>query len=272
MIKKKHKKISFVIVLSIAILTILFAIIAPLFAPNDPLVTDFLSILQEPSDEYPLGTDQVGRCIYSRILHGGKVSLGMTFLLLILIFILGVIIGIVAGMADGIIDAIIMRISDIVLSFPGIVFAIAIVGILGPGMLNTIVALSVIWWTKYARLTRILVIEVKNREYINAGIIAGAGKFKLITHYIIPNIISPLVVQLALDIGGMMLTLSGLSFLGLGVQPPTPEWGNMLSEGRAYLQTAPWLLIYPGLAIFIVVAIFNILGDMARDILDPKHL
>ncbi|WP_432402139.1 nickel transporter permease [Wukongibacter sp. M2B1] len=269
---KKHKKLTFIIILSIAILTIVFAIIAPAFAPNDPLATDFINILKEPSEKYPLGTDQVGRCIYSRILYGAKVSLGMTFLLLALLFVLGVIIGIVAGMSDGIIDTIIMRTSDIVLSFPGIVFAISIVGMLGPGMLNTIIALSVIWWTKYARLTRVLVMGVKNSEYIDAGIMAGAGRVKLITHYIIPNIISPLVVQFALDIGGMMLTLSGLSFLGLGVQPPTPEWGNMLSEGRAYLQTAPWLLIYPGLAIFIVVAIFNILGDIVRDILDPKHV
>ncbi|WP_206460557.1 nickel transporter permease [Anaerovorax sp. IOR16] len=268
----KYKKTTFIIVLSIAILTILFAIIAPIFAPNDPLATDFVRILEEPSDQYPLGTDQVGRCICSRILYGARVSLGMTFLLLVLLFILGVVIGIVAGMANGIVDTIIMRASDIVLSFPGLIFAIAIVGMLGPGMLNTIIALSVVWWTKYARLARVLVMSVKNSEYMDAGKMAGAGRLKLISHYVLPNIISPLIVQFALDIGGMMLTLSGLSFLGLGVQQPTPEWGNMLSEGRAYLQTAPWLLIYPGLAIFIVVAIFNTLGDMVRDILDPKHV
>lgn len=268
----KYKKTTFMIVLSIAILTILFAIIAPIFAPNDPLATDFVRILEEPSDQYPLGTDQVGRCICSRILYGARVSLGMTFLLLVLLFILGVVIGIVAGMANGIIDTIIMRASDIVLSFPGLIFTIAIVGMLGPGMLNTIIALSVVWWTKYARLARVLVMSVKNSEYMDAGKMAGAGRLKLISHYVLPNIISPLIVQFALDIGGMMLTLSGLSFLGLGVQQPTPEWGNMLSEGRAYLQTAPWLLIYPGLAIFIVVAIFNTLGDMVRDILDPKHV
>ncbi len=268
---KKRKKFFFIIILSIAILMIVFAIIAPVFAPNDPLSTDFVHILQKPSKEYPFGTDQVGRCIYSRILYGAKVSLGMTFLLLSLVFIFGVIIGIAAGISGGIIDTIIMRTADTVLSFPDIVFAIAIVGVLGPGIKNTILALSVIWWTKYARLTRVLVMGVKSNEYIHAAIMVGAGKLKLITHYIIPNIISPLAVQLALDIGGMMLALAGLSFLGLGVQSPTPEWGNMLNEGRTYMQTAPWLLMYPGAAIFIVVAIFNILGDTVRDLLDPKH-
>ncbi|TCO76868.1 nickel transporter permease [Marinisporobacter balticus] len=269
---RKRIKVFFIIILSIAILSIVFAIIAPVFAPNDPLQTDFVHILEKPSEKYLFGTDQVGRCVYSRILYGAKVSLGMTFLLLSLIFIFGLIIGIVAGMAGGIIDTTIMRIADTVLSFPDIVFAIAIVGILGPGMRNTILALSVIWWTKYARLTRVLVMGIKNREYVDAAVMVGAGKLKLITHYILPNIISPLIVQLALDIGGMMLALAGLSFLGLGVQSPTPEWGNMLNEGRSYMQTAPWLLIYPGVAIFIVVSIFNILGDTVRDLLDPKHV
>jgi peptide/nickel transport system permease protein len=192
-------------------------------------------------------------------------------MLLGLVFVLGLILGIVAGMAGGAVDAVIMRIADIVLSFPDLIFAIAIVGMLGSGLVNTILALSVIWWTKYARLTRVLVMGAKNSEYIDAAKMAGAGTLKLITYYILPNIISPLLVQLALDIGGMMLAISGLSFLGLGIQPPTPEWGNMLSEGRSYIQTAPWLLIYPGGAIFIVVAVFNVLGDTARDILDPKY-
>ncbi|AKL96342.1 ABC-type dipeptide/oligopeptide/nickel transport system, permease component [Clostridium aceticum] len=269
---RKNKEIIFVVMLLLAISMVILAMIAPILAPNDPLDTNFSQILQKPSSEYLFGTDQVGRCIYSRVLYGARVSLGITFLLLSIIFILGLMLGTVAGMAGGTIDTIIMRIADTVLSFPDIVFAIAIVGILGPGMRNTILALSVIWWTKYARLTRVLVMTVKNKEYIHAATMAGAGKVKLITHYIFPNIISPLVVQLALDVGGMMLAIAGLSFLGLGVQPPIPEWGNMLNEGRFYLQTAPWLLIYPGAAIFIVVAVFNILGDSVRDLLDPKHL
>ena len=270
--KGNGKKLHFTIMLFITATLIVLALVAPWIAPNDPLNTDFLSILQEPSAQYPLGTDQVGRCILSRLCYGARISLGMTFLLLGLIFILGVIIGAIAGISRGIVDALIMRIADTVLAFPDIVFAIAVVGMLGPGMVNTIIALSVIWWTKYAKLTRILVMSAAASDYMDAGKMAGAGKIKLVTRYLFPNIVSPLVVQLALDIGNMMLALAGLSFLGLGIQPPTPEWGNMLSEGREYIQTAPWLLIYPGLAIFFVVVVFNVLGDAVRDFLDPKQL
>jgi peptide/nickel transport system permease protein len=250
---------------------IVLSLVGPRLAPNDPLATDFLNILQEPSDQYPLGTDHVGRCILSRMLNGARVSLGTTFLMLGLIFILGIIIGTISGITRGLLDTVIMRIADMVLAFPDIVFAIAVAGMLGPGMFNTILALSIIWWTKYAKLTRVLVIGAAAKDYMDAGKMAGAGKFKLVTRYMFPNIISPLFVQLALDIGNMMLALAGLSFLGLGVQPPTPELGNMLSEGREYMQTAPWLLLYPGLAIFTIVVVFNLLGDTVRDYLDPKQ-
>ncbi|MBM4763016.1 ABC transporter permease subunit [Bacillus sp. B15-48] len=254
-----------------AVFFIVLAIIGPLFAPNDPFAPDFSHILEGPSLQYPLGTDQVGRCILSRLLYGASVSLGMTSLLLCIVTIIGITIGLISGWIGGVVDTVMMRITDTVLSFPDIVFAIAIVGILGPGVKNTIIAFSVVWWTKYARLTRVLVMEIKNNEYIHAAKMAGASKRKLFSHYIFPNMLSSLLVQFVIDIGGIMLALAGLSFLGLGVQPPTPEWGNMLNEGRAYLQTAPWLLIYPGIAIFIVVALFNTLGDLARDVLDPKH-
>ncbi|MCC5909373.1 MAG: ABC transporter permease subunit [Clostridiaceae bacterium] len=269
---KKIKRIFFLFMLCLAFSIIIFSFIAPKFAPNDPLVTDFQNVLREPTDKYPFGTDQVGRCIYSRILYGAKTTLSITFLLLGLVFLFGLIIGTIAGMIGGKVDTAIMRITDIILSFPDMVLAIAVVGMLGPGLVNTVLALSLIWWTKYARLSRVLVMSIKNREYIDAGRMAGGSPLKLITRYIFPNIISPLVVQLAIDIGSMMLAIAGLSFLGLGVQPPAPEWGNMLNEGRAYMQTAPWLLIYPGMAIFIVVCVFNVLGDTLRDVLDPKHI
>lgn len=270
--KQRKRKKWFLIMMAILVLLItLFCFIAPLFAPNDPLQTNLQHVLEPPSNEFPLGTDQVGRCIYSRLLYGARVSLGLTFLLLGIVAGIGVVVGIIAGMRGKWLDAVLMRVADMILSFPEIVFVIAIVGVLGPGVFNMILALSVIWWTKYARLTRTLVLRVKNSEFIYAGVMAGARKTKLITHYILPNILSPLVVQFMLDIGGMLLTIASLSFLGLGVQAPTPEWGSMLSEGRAYMQTAPWLLIYPGIAIFIVVIIFNILGDHVRDVLDPKQ-
>jgi peptide/nickel transport system permease protein len=270
-IRRNGNTIRFVVMLILAAALIVLSLIGPWLAPNDPLATDFLSILQEPSAQYPLGTDHVGRCILSRMLNGARISLGTTFLMLGLIFILGIIIGTIAGIVRGLLDTVIMRIADMVLAFPDIVFAIAVAGMLGPGMFNTILALSIIWWTKYAKLTRVLVIGAAAKDYMDAGKMAGASKVKLVARYLFPNIISPLIVQLALDIGNMMLALAGLSFLGLGVQPPTPELGNMLSEGREYLQTAPWLLLYPGLAIFTIVVVFNLLGDTVRDYLDPKQ-
>ncbi len=265
------KKKVFSVLFFMGILIIFLSFIAPYFSPNDPLATNFAHILEKPSKAYPFGTDQVGRCVMSRIFYGARVSLGMTFTLLSLVFIFGVTIGTISGLSNTLVDTAIMRIVDVILSFPEIVFAIAVVGVIGPGIKHTILALSLIWWTKYARLTRMLVFKEKQAVYVAAGKIAGTSFLKCVFKYIFPNIISPLVIQFVLDIGNIMLALAGLSFLGLGVQPPTPEWGNMLSEGRVYLQTAPWLLIYPGLTIFLTVSLFNILGDMARDILDIKN-
>lgn len=255
---------------SLAIGILVLAFVAPLIAPHDPLSTDFKNALKEPNEKYPLGTDHIGRCVYSRILYGAQISITITLLLLCLIFLFGLIIGFIAGMFGGLTDTLLMRISDVILSFPDIIFAIAIVGMLGPGIFNTVLALSLIWWTKYARLTRVLVIKAKGMEYVEAGRMAGAGTFRLAGKYILPNVISLLSVQLVIDVGHMMLAIATLSFLGLGIQSPTPEWGNMLNEGRDYIQTKPWLITWPGLAIFTVVATFNLLGDTLRDWLDPK--
>ncbi len=268
----ESKNIYLIIMLSLAVSIILVALIAPEIAPNDPYETDFKNVLSEPSDKYPLGTDQVGRCIMSRILYGANVSLSITFLLLSLVFISGVSIGLISGMKGGMVDDAIMRLTDIVLAFPDIVLAIAIIGVLGSNVFNMVIGLSLVWWTKYARLTRVSVMKVKGSTYVNAAKMAGAGNLKLVTHYILPNIATALIVQLMLDISGMMLAISSMSFLGLGVQPPTPEWGNMLNEGRIYFQTAPWLLTYPGLAIFISVTVFNLLGDSVRNILSKEQI
>lgn len=266
-----NKKTQFLISVLIAGLLVIAALVAPWFAPHDPLETDFLHILEPPSEVYLLGTDQVGRCILSRLLYGARISLGMTFGMLSIIFVLGLLIGVIAGMRSGFVDTVIMRLADTILAFPDLVFAIAVVGLLGPGIINTICALSIIWWTKFARLSRVLVRSAVQSDAFIAGKMAGAGKIKLIRCYLLPSILPPMLTQLSLDIGNMMLALAGLSFLGLGVQPPIPEWGNMLSEGREYLQSAPWLVLYPGLATFAVVVIFNILGDATRKYLNPER-
>ena len=270
-IKSNNKKFKINILLFLSVLVIIFSVIAPYLAPNDPLETDFNRILELASDKYPLGTDHVGRCVYSRLLYGARATLGTAFLLMAGISIIGILIGSLAGFKGGILDTIIMRVGDILLAFPEIVFAIIIVGMLGAGILNTIIALSLIWWVKYARLSRVLVKKERNSEYVHAARMAGADDIKIFTRYIFPNILPFLVIQISLNIGSIIIALAGFSFLGLGVQPPTPEWGNMLNEGRVYIQTAPHLLIYPGLCIFIVVLLFNSLGELLRNILNQRE-
>lgn len=260
----------FTLILSLTGCWIILAMIAPILAPHDPLTTNFAHVLQPPSAEYPLGTDQLGRCILSRLLYGARTSLLLTFMMTGIVFVLGVTIGMISGFARGVTDTILMRLTDTLMAFPGLIFAIAVVGMLGPGLFNTVVALSVVWWAKYARLARGLVISLQQKEYVAAAAFGGARWSQILIRTILPNMISPLIVMAMMDVGGMMLSISGLSFLGLGAQPPEPEWGAMLNEGRRYLQTAPWLLIYPGLAIFGTVMIFNLLGDSLRDVLDPK--
>lgn len=249
---------------------IILALIAPLLAPHDPLATNFAKVLQPSSPEYPLGTDQLGRCVLSRLLYGARTSLLLTFMMIGIVFGLGVAVGVVAGFLRGLVDTVLMRLCDTLMAFPGLIFAIAVVGMLGPGLFNTVVALSVVWWAKYARMARSLVISLQQKEFVTAAAFSGARKIQIISRTILPNMLPPLIVMAMMDVGGMMLSISGLSFLGLGAQPPDPEWGAMLNEGRRYLQTAPWLLIYPGLAIFSTVIIFNLLGDSLRDVLDPK--
>jgi len=260
----------FIFLLSLTTGWIVLALIAPLLAPHDPLATNFAKVLQPSSPEYPLGTDQLGRCVLSRLLYGARTSLLLTFIMIGIVFSLGVAVGVIAGFLRGLVDTVLMRLCDTLMAFPGLIFAIAVVGMLGPGLFNTVVALSVVWWAKYARMARSLVISLQQKEFVTAAAFSGARKIQIISRTILPNMLPPLIVMAMMDVGGMMLSISGLSFLGLGAQPPDPEWGAMLNEGRRYLQTAPWLLIYPGLAIFSTVIIFNLLGDSLRDVLDPK--
>ena len=228
---------SFCIFAVLAVLIILMAILAPQLSGGvSPTKGSLAEAIQAPSADHPFGTDKMGRDIFVRVLYGARTSLSSTFILVAVIFVIGTILGILAGYFGGAVDAVIMRIADMMIAFPGLVLAIAVAGILVASMRNAIIAIAVVSWPKYARLARSLVMKIRHT-----------------------------------DIGGMMMELAALSFLGFGAQPPTPEWGQMLNEGRNFMQSAPWLMIYPGLAIFVTVVVFNMLGDGLRDILDPRN-
>lgn len=266
----KGKKLRFIIFLSMAAILVIIAFMGSYLAPLDPLQTNYDLALKAPSSEHICGTDVLGRDIFSRILCGASNSFSLSFLMVAIVAGIGITLGTMSGYIGGKFDTVIMRITDIFLAFPGMVFAIAVAGILGAGIVNTIIALSLIQWTKYARMTRSLSSSIRTKNYIEQARFGGAKEYQIMYKYVLPNLISPVVIMATLDIGGMMMALAGLSFLGLASQPPTPEWGYMINESRQYMQTAPWMMIYPGLALLTVVITFNLLGDSLRDILDPK--
>ena len=266
---KTHKMFTVTFILALVIIGI--AVFAPDIAPKDPLDAVMSDSLQSPSSTYTWGTDKLGRDVLSRVIYGTRSSLSMTFALVVTIFVIGTALGILAGYFGGAVDAVIMRIADMMMSFPGLVLAIAIAGLLGPNMVNAVIAISAVSWPKYARLARSFVLQINSNLYVEAATVAGTRTGGMVFRYIIPNMITGMIVTATTDIGSMMLELAGLSFLGFGAQAPTPEWGLMLNEGRTYLSSAPWLMIYPGIAIVIVVIVFNLFGDSFRDILDPRQ-
>ena len=239
--------------------------------PYDPYAQDLSNALHPPSGSHLLGTDRYGRDLFSRIIIGAQTTIFSALALVAGITIVGTVIGVICGYVGGWIDSLIMRISDIFLAFPEMVFAIAIAGVLNGGIWSAAIAVGLIAWPRYARVARSQVLAMKNHQYMNAAKLMGTRWYKVILKHIMPNILGPIVVTAALDVGAMIMNLAGLSYLGLGVVPPTPEWGSMMSEGRSMLQTSPWIVLAPGLAIFITVIIFNLLGDTVRDILDPKQ-
>lgn len=265
---KRNKMFSLLVVAAIAI--ILVGILAPVIATHSPYESNLHDAFIAPNSEHIFGTDKLGRDIFSRVIYGTRISLSAALILVILIFTIGTTLGVIAGYFGGIIDTIIMRISDMMISFPGMVLAIAMAGIMGASVKNAIIAITVVSWTKYARLSRSLVLKIKETDYIRAAKVTGCKTVHIITRHIIPNIISTLIITATTDIGTMILELSALSFLGFGAQSPQAEWGLMLNEGRAYMVDCPWLMIYPGLAICIVVVVYNLLGDSLRDILDSR--
>ncbi|NLM96736.1 MAG: ABC transporter permease [Halanaerobiaceae bacterium] len=229
-----------------------------------------LEKLQPPSWKHILGTDQLGRDLLARIIYGSMVSLVVCILAVGLSGITGTVIGLIAGYSGGLIDDIVMRIVDIMLAFPGIILAIAVAGFLGPGFFSIVLALAVKSWVIYARLIRSRVLEIKNQEYVRAAYAMGAGNARIIFRHILPNCISTLIVQAAMDMGTIMIAEAGLSFIGLGPQPSLPSWGNMLSTGRNYITNGWWLSVFPGLAIFLTVLCFNLIGDILQEVFDPK--
>ena len=249
----------------------LLALAAPFVAPYDPSALDPAQALAPPSRAHWLGTDELGRDLLSRLLIGSRWTLGATSLATAVILIVGVGIGTVAGYAGGVIDEVLMRVVDTLLAFPGLLLALAIAGALGPGMGNVVLALIAVWWAGYARVVRGLVLAARERHYVEASRSLGATDFWIVTRHILPNVLAPVAVLATLEMGQLVLAVSGLSFLGLGVQPPTPEWGAMLNDARVYATTAPQLMILPGLAITLVVIAFNLLGDGLRDVLDPRQ-
>jgi len=251
-------------------LLILLALLAPLLAPHDPLAVDVLQRLQAPSRAHLLGTDQVGRDQLSRMLYGARISLAVGPIAVALAASVGVILGLVGGYAGGFVDNAIMRVMDALLAFPGLLLALVIVSTLGPGLMNTLIAFAVGGIPRYARLLRSLALSVRTREYVVAARATGAGSPRIMLRHVLPNSASPVLIAVTLHVGATIVGIASLSYLGLGIQPPTPEWGAMLSGSQTLLFRAPWLLFSPGIAILVAVVAFNLLGEGLRDALDPR--
>ncbi|HJB34462.1 MAG TPA: ABC transporter permease [Candidatus Blautia merdipullorum] len=270
-IKKDYTKIKLAVYGALTLLLILVAVFAPYITPYDPYEQDLGNALLAPCREYLLGTDRYGRDMLSRVIMGARSSISSAVLLVVIITVAGSIVGILCGYCQGKLDSFLMRLSDIFLAFPGMVFAIAAASVMSGGIMNAVAALAFVSWPKYARIARSQVLTIKNAPYISAARLAGSGTGKIILKHIVPNIAGPVIVTAVLDIGTMMMEIAGLSFLGLGATPPTAEWGSMMSNGRSMLQTSPWVILAPGCAIFLTVMVFNLLGDTVRDILDPRQ-
>ena len=238
--------------------------------PYDPYLQDLTIAKQAPSAEHLLGTDRYGRDMLSRVVAGSRASIFSTLLLVTVTAILGTVVGVLCGWVGGMTDTVLMRVSDVFLAFPGLVFALAVAGTLGGGLQNAMIALAAISWPKYARIARSQTLSQKETQWMKAVRLSGSGTGKIILKHILPNILGPILVTSVLDIGTMMMELSALSFLGLGAKPPIPEWGSMMSDTRSLMTISPWIPFSPGIAIFLSVMIFNLLGDTIRDYADPK--
>ena len=270
-VKRNRIRMKLFLFAALAATLLLITIFAKYICPYDPYAQDLSQAMQPPSAAHPMGMDTYGRDMLSRVLIGAQTSISSTFALVAIITVFGTIVGIFCGYYGGVVDSVMMRISDICLAFPGLVFAMAVAAILNGGVQNAVIALALISWPKYSRIARSQTLSMKSLPYMQAAQLAGDSALQMILRHVLPNIVGPILVTSMLDIGTMMMEIAGLSFLGLGAQPPVAEWGSMMSSGRSMLQTYPWIVLSPGLAIFVSVVIFNLLGDTIRDYMDPKN-
>ena len=264
--KNKMAMVCLVVIIALSIL----AVFAPFFAPYDPNLQDYAAILQKPSVAHPFGTDEYGRDILSRIIYGTRISLSVGILAQLIATVIGVTLGALAAYYGGWVDTLISRIMEIFAAFPDLIFAMGIMFVLGPGMKNIFVALGLLTWVRTARMIRGSILQLKEKEYVEAAKASGATPFHIITKHLIPNCLSTVIVLVTLGIPNAIMYEASLSFLGMGIQPPTPSWGSMISFAQPYISYLPSYSIFPGIAIMITVIAFNIFGDGLRDALDPK--
>lgn len=257
------------ILLILAGILILCAVFADHICPYDPYMQNYKEALMPPSVNHLLGTDRFGRDMLSRVIMGARASVLFSLILAASVSVVGTAVGVLCGFLGKVTDAVIMRIADIFLAFPGLVLALALAAVLNGGLVSAVLALAAVSWPKYARIARSRTMTVKNTDYIQAARLSGSTAVKIMMRHILPNISGQIFVTAVLDIGTMIMEIAGLSFLGLGAQPPMAEWGSMINDGRTMLQTAPWVILAPGIGIFISVVIFNLLGDTVRDLMDP---
>ena len=269
-IRKNNVKTRLIIFGTLAVILLLVSLFSEYLTPYDPYLQDLSNAKAMPLAAHLLGTDRYGRDMLSRVIIGSRTSIYSTLLLVAIVTAIGTVVGVFCGWHGKWIDTVLMRISDMFLAFPGLVFALAVAGVLGGGLQNAIIALAAISWPKYARIARSQTLSQKEMPYIRAAVLSGCSTPVLLVRHVLPNIVGPILVTSMLDIGTMMMELAGLSFLGLGAKPPAAEWGSMMSDTRSLLTTVPWVTLAPGFAIFISVMVFNLLGDTIRDYADPK--
>ncbi len=265
---KNRASVAGLIIISILFMT---AILADFISPYHTDVVSLKEKLMPPSLQHPMGTDQLGRDVLSRVIYGTRTTFELSIMVVAFTATLGVFVGIISGYYRGIIDEILMRLIDVLLAFPSIILALVVVGALGPGIFNTVFAVSLVGWLYYARVARASTLSIREKEYVEGARAIGCTDSYICLRYILPNCLPPIIVLITLNLGSVILTIAALGYLGMGAQPPTPEWGTMLNEGREYLRDCPWLSVFPGLMIMIAVLAFNFIGDGLRDAIDPRQ-